>query len=207
VARLPGAPDAIPTKGELRHRVLARRDALEPAERARLSAAIVARLSALDAVRRARTVLAYAPFGSEPDTWPLLRAVLAEGRALLLPRVDRAARRLVLHRVTDLEADLAPGTWGILEPIPARCPVVLPPAADVVLVPGVAFDRSGGRLGYGGGYYDRLLAAWPPPRPPLVAPAFELQVVAQVPLLPGDHRVDRVVTESYVYPAPPTEGS
>lgn len=207
MARPQDAPDAPATKATLRRRILARRDALDPAARAERSAAIVARLASMAAFQRARSVLAYASFGSEPDTWPFLRAVLAEGRTLLLPRVDRGARRLVLHRVVDLTRDLAPGTWGIPEPLPGRCPALAVPAADVVLVPGVAFDRTGGRLGYGGGYYDRLLAAWPGPRPPLIAPAFELQLVDAVPLGPGDHRVDRVVTETRVYPEPPTEDS
>jgi 5-formyltetrahydrofolate cyclo-ligase len=205
VARPDEASDVALRKAELRRRVLAERDALDPALRARLSAAIVERVAACRPVRQARTVLAYAPFGSEADIWPLLRAALAEGRALLLPRVDRPARRLVVHRVTDLGTDLVPGTWGILEPVPARCPAVAAASADVVLVPGVAFDRRGGRLGYGGGYYDRLLAAWPRATPPLVAPAFELQVVEAVPSRPGDRRVDRVVTEAGVYPESPAE--
>jgi 5-formyltetrahydrofolate cyclo-ligase len=199
----PGDPAAA--KAALRRRILASRDALDPAQRVERSAAIVARVASMRAFRQARTVLAYAPFGSEADTWPLLRGLLAEGRTLLLPRVDRAGRRLVLHRVSDLDEDLAPGPWGIREPRPDRCPVVAVPAADLVLVPGVAFDRTGGRLGYGGGYYDRLLAAWPPPWPLLVAPAFELQLVDAVPRLPGDRRVDRVVTEARIYPQSPTE--
>ena len=66
-------------------------------------------------------------------------------------------------------------------------------------MPGVAFDPDGGRLGYGAGYYDRLLAAWASALPPLVAAAFELQVVPAVPVLAGDHRVDLVVTESQTY--------
>jgi 5-formyltetrahydrofolate cyclo-ligase len=145
-------------------------------------------------------VLGYASFGSEPETRPLLRELLAGGRVLVLPRVERAARRLALHQVRDLDTELQPGTWGILEPVPVRCRSVAPPEIDFVLVPGVVFDRDGGRIGHGGGYYDRLLAAWPEPLPPLVAAAFELQVVPVVPVLATDHHVDRVVTESRIYP-------
>ena len=130
-----------------------------------------------------------------------LHEVLAGGRTLVLPRVDRAARRLALHEVLDLDGDLQPGTWGIPEPAPDRCRPVEPVEIDFVLVPGLVFDPGGGRIGYGAGYYDRLLGAWPPPVPPLVAAAFELQVVPAVPVLPTDRRVDLVVTESRTYAA------
>jgi 5-formyltetrahydrofolate cyclo-ligase len=101
--------------------------------------------------------------------------------------------------VQDLENDLRAGTWGILEPDAARCPPATPAEIDFILVPGLVFDPDGGRVGYGAGYYDRLLGAWPVPVPPLVAAAFDLQVVPAVPVLPADHRVDVVVTESRIY--------
>src|SRR5262249_50098992 len=113
--------------------------------------------------------------------------------------IDRAARRLALHQVRDLERDLRAGTWGIREPDPTRCQTVAPVAIDFVLVPGLAFDPDGGRVGYGAGYYDRLLGEWPEPLPPLVAAAFDLQVVPVVPMAATDHRVDLVVTESRIY--------
>jgi 5,10-methenyltetrahydrofolate synthetase len=192
-------PATVTAKVTLRRAILARRDALGPLDRARLSRAALDRIEVLAAFRRARVVLAFASFGSELDTRPFLDEVLASGRALVLPRVDREGRRLVLYRVASLETDLRPGTWGIPEPDPAHCGLGEPADIDFILVPGVAFDPDGGRLGYGAGYYDRLLAAWASPLPPLVAAAFELQVVPAVPVLAGDHRVDRVVTESQTY--------
>ena len=98
-----------------------------------------------------------------------------------------------------LETELRPGPWRIPEPDPARCDLAAPADIDFILVPGVAFDPDGGRLGYGAGYYDRLLAAWPAPLPALVALAFEIQIVPAVPVLAGDHRVDLIVTESQTY--------
>jgi 5-formyltetrahydrofolate cyclo-ligase len=205
VGRLESVRDPVARKAALRREVLARRDALDPDARARLSALALARVAGLAAFRRARVVLGYASFGSELDTRALLDAVLAGGRMLVLPRVDRAARRLTLHEIRDLEGDLQPGTWAIPEPAPGRCRPVAPGEIDFVLVPGLVFDPLGGRIGYGAGYYDRLLAAWPTPTPPLIAAAFELQVVAAVPVLPTDRRVDLVVTESRIYPEPPLE--
>jgi len=192
-------------KAALRREILARRDALDPAVRARLSAAATARVVALGAFRRARVALAYASFGSELDTRGLLRHVLDGGRVLVLPRIQRAERRLALHEVRDLDADLRPGVWGIPEPAPDRCRPVAPHEIDFVLVPGLVFDPDGGRIGHGAGYYDRLLGAWPEPVPPLVAAAFELQVVPAVPMLPTDRRIDLVATELRTYPPLPPE--
>jgi 5-formyltetrahydrofolate cyclo-ligase len=192
-------PDAVAAKATLRRTILARRDAVDPLDRARLSRSALDRIEAMDVFRRARGVLGFASFGSEMETGAFLQGVLASGRTLVLPRIDRDARRLVLHRVGGLETDLRPGPWRIPEPDPARCRLAAPADIDFILVPGVAFDPDGGRLGYGAGYYDRLLAAWPSPLPPLVAAAFEIQIVPAVPVLTGDHRVDLVVTESAVY--------
>ena len=189
-------PHPAEAKAALRREILARRDAVDPAERARRSVAALARVTSLDVFRRARAVLGYASFRTELDTRPFLAEVLRSGRMLALPRVDRAARRLTLHQVRDLAADLQPGTWGIPEPVPDRCRPIVPGEIDFVLVPGVVFDPAGGRLGHGGGYYDRLLGPWPPPVPPLVAAAFDLQVVPAVPVLSTDRRVDLVVTET-----------
>jgi 5-formyltetrahydrofolate cyclo-ligase len=199
--RVTGAtPDAPATaKAALRRAVLARRDAAPAAARRAWSRAIAGRLAALPALSGAHLVLGYCSFGSEPETGAVLEAVLARGQALALPRVNRTARRLELRLVADPAGQLVPGTWGIREPDPARCPEVAPAAVDFVLVPGVAFDARGGRLGYGGGYYDRLLPALPG-RTARVAAAFELQMVPAVPMETGDRRVDLVVTERAAYP-------
>ena len=198
----PGEPPSAAggVKAELRRTVLARRDALDAGTRTALSATIFGKVLALDALGKAATVLAYCSFGSEPDTTGFLGAVLARGKRLVLPRVDRAARGLVLHRVRDPATQLRPGTWGIREPAPAACPPVEAREVEFILVPGVAFDAGGGRLGYGGGYYDRLIGSVPPGSP-LVAAAFEVQLVERVPMGSHDRRVDRIVTERAVYPA------
>lgn len=132
-------------------------------------------------------------FRSEWETRPLLEAALALGKVVGAPRVNPGKRMLETYAITDLERDLGPGFLGIDEPLPHCGPLALD-AIDWVLVPGVAFDTQGHRIGYGGGYYDRLL--------PLlrsdarrVAGAFELQVVEQVPAAMHDLQVDAVVTE------------
>ncbi len=185
-------------KAALRTPMHARRNALTPATRAHLSARITARVLELDSYRAAKTVLAYMSFGSEFDTRALIDHALCNGKHLLLPRVDRGSGKLILHRVHDLALDLQPGVWGILEPraqATTQAPVF---DADWVLVPGLVFTANGERLGYGAGYYDRLIASCTH-QPALVAAAFALQVVATVPCSPTDMRVDCVVTEDTIY--------
>ena len=184
-------------KRALRAGVLAAREALDPAARAAGSRAIASRLAALPAFDGAVTVLATLPFGSEWDVRLLAQAALDRGKRLVLPRVDAAARVLVLHRVADLDSDVVRGFRDIPEPSP-HLPTVRPADVDCVLVPGVAFDDDGRRLGYGGGYYDRLL---PQLRPgvPRIAGAFDVQIVDRVPTGDHDVAVDLVVTPTRTF--------
>ena len=184
-------------KAALRRAVLLRRDALPGGERALLSARIVTTILDLPTYQEADVVLAYASFGTELQTDELLRRVLADGKTLVLPRVERGG--LGLYEVRDLAGDLAPGTWGIREPEPDRCPPADAGGVGFALIPGVAFDRRARRLGYGGGYYDRLLAGGLPEGTPLVSGAFEVQILDEVPTDPHDAPVDVVVTEKEVY--------
>ncbi len=178
----------------LRTARLAARDALPAAARREASARIAAGIGALPSFVDAAVVLLTWPFRSEWDTRPLLASAYAAGKTVVLPRVDRATRMLRLHAVADPDRDVEAGFEGIQEPR-AGTPAVPPGAIDWVLVPGVAFDVAGARLGYGGGFYDRLL---PLLRPgiPRIAGAYEIQVADGVPVAPHDLRVDVVVTEA-----------
>jgi 5-formyltetrahydrofolate cyclo-ligase len=181
-------------KAALRRLILARRDRLSAEGRLAAGAAITRHLLDLSTFRAAKVVLAYLSFGSEYDTGGFVDTLLTQGKRLVLPRVDRANRCLQLFQVTDPKAHTAAGTWGIREPVPERSLPARREEASFVLVPGVAFTAFGDRLGYGGGFYDRLLADWPD-RPPLFAAAFTLQVVEVLPMGPSDVRLDAVVTE------------
>jgi 5-formyltetrahydrofolate cyclo-ligase len=185
------------SKTALRKEIIAARDVVAPATRGAWSAGITPQLVALAAWRNARCVLAYMNFGSEFSTAALIEDALAGGKTLCLPRVDRATRRLALHRIENIDRDLVSGVWGIREPR-ADCPPALAGDIDFVLLPGVAFTPRCERLGYGGGFYDRLIPQLSR-RPPLVAAAFSLQVCDRIPLDTFDQRVDRVITEDAVY--------
>ena len=134
------------------------------------------------------------PFGSEWDTRPLVALALARNKRVAVPRVNKATHDLEFSLLSDLERDVAPGYRGIPEPH-AHCAPLAREAIDWVLVPGVAFDCAGQRLGYGGGYYDRLLSGLSA-RVPRIAGAYELQLVDHVPHAAHDLGVDVIVTEA-----------
>jgi 5-formyltetrahydrofolate cyclo-ligase len=186
--------DSPKAKREIRARIIARREALSESLRREWSAAITSRLLALEGYRGARLVAAYASFRAEFDTSAFLAAALAAGKRLALPRVAANRERLEYCFVADPARDLAPGTWGIPEP-GAHCEQMADGAAvDFVLAPGLAFTRRGDRLGYGRGYFDRFIASLPG-RPLVVAGAYSMQVVGELPVEPHDRRVQVLVTE------------
>ncbi|MBX3715405.1 MAG: aminodeoxychorismate synthase component I [Burkholderiales bacterium] len=187
-----GAPH--PAKTAMRRELLAARDALFSGGSAGFSAAITARLRQLVEYRRARTVLATLSFGTEWDTRAFAEAVLADGKVLVLPRVVREPRSLALHAVANLGTDLQPGVWGIEEPDPARCPQVPLSQVDFALVPALSCSEGGVRLGYGAGYFDRLLAG-AGTRTFAVVALPEALVRAAVPSEAHDVPVDALLTE------------
>ncbi|MBI5891497.1 MAG: 5-formyltetrahydrofolate cyclo-ligase [Nitrosomonadales bacterium] len=182
-------------KQTLRQRIIATREKLPAPERLRLSRTIVESICELTTYRQAHTVLGYLNFGSELASEFWVQRAFADGKRVLLPRVNRASKHLDLYHVRDLHRDVAPGFMGIREPVAERCVKEdAPGTVDFILLPGVAFTREGARLGYGGGYYDRLLAHMPH-QPALVAGAYALQVVQQIPQEKTDRKVEWLVTE------------
>ena len=160
------------------------------------SRSIAGRVQSLSAWSETVSVALYASLPGEVDTRPLIEAALAAGRRVLLPRVIGTGR-LEFAQCVD-PAELVPGPFGVREPPGSRGP--MPLEHDMLdCVPGLGFDRAGGRLGRGAGYYDRALApgSWPDRRPVLLGLAFELQLVERVPMSPLDVRMDGVVTEEH----------
>jgi 5-formyltetrahydrofolate cyclo-ligase len=184
----------LPTKKrELRHMMIARILALDPARRRLEEADLAERLIALPGFAAAGTVLMYATaFPEEIATRPMLEEALRLGKRLVCPRVDRTARGLRLHQVEDLQDDLTRGTLGIPEPRPDR-PEVEASGIDWVLVPGLAFDERGFRLGRGAGCYDRLLPRLRPDAPRW-ALALDVQWVEDLPIEPHDQPLDGIAS-------------
>jgi len=188
-------------KQNIRQRILPQREQLPAAARAQFSAEIVRRMVQLPAYQAARTVLGYMNFGSEFKSEILIRQMLADDKTLLLPKVNRTTNELDVYCVADLQHDLAPGVYGIREPLPERCAKLdALDEVDFVLLPGLAFGRDGARLGYGGGFYDKLLMRFDAEcalahRPALVAGAYAMQLVEGIPQETTDHKVQWLVTE------------
>ncbi|MFO7960757.1 MAG: 5-formyltetrahydrofolate cyclo-ligase [Nitriliruptoraceae bacterium] len=173
----------------------AARRALSDAERRSASTRIAERLLGLPELDRARTVLLYAALREEVDLAELVAPLHERGVRTLFPRVR--GELLDLVAAADLRT-LQLGYRGVREPAGR---VVDPGVVDVALVPGLAFDPRGGRLGAGGGHYDRLLHRFPG-RTVRVGVAFACQLVPQIPLEPHDEPVHLVVTEHNVHRAP-----
>jgi len=155
--------------------------------------ALAAQLLAMTEVRRAATVAAYVSIGTEPGTSALLDALREQGKRVLLP---------VVRPDLDLDwgvhtGDLVPARMGLLEPAGEPVGVDAIAWADVVLLPGLAVDRTGMRLGRGGGCYDRALARVPVGTPTIVL-LYDGEIVDQVPAEPHDRRVTHVCTPSGV---------
>ncbi|MGE4297322.1 MAG: 5-formyltetrahydrofolate cyclo-ligase [Desulfovibrionaceae bacterium] len=199
------------SKTVIRKRLLATRLAMGPEQVAAKSRAAQARILALPAWAEARDVLLYVDFRNEVGTRDLLESAWRAGKRVLLPRCRReaGARGEMNLAVARSAADLCPGAYGIPEPDPGTCPALARCAPDVAVIPAVAYDRHGFRLGYGGGYYDRLLA---PPmdsgagggasgpgvdmrRTLRIGLAFAFQVCDALPVDPWDMPVHALCTE------------
>ncbi len=190
-------------KTQLRTEMRARRRALSDMARAVASMRIFEHLQTLDCWKTAKTVMVYLSVPPEVETDTAVMRLLMEsaggGRRCVVPWCKTDGELGLFHLISP-EKELAPGMMGIPEPVaewrnvPERA--VAPGELDLILLPGVAFDSHGGRLGQGGGYYDRLLAQTP--RAVTVGLAFSCQMVPEVPHLPHDRQVDFVVTENGV---------
>jgi 5-formyltetrahydrofolate cyclo-ligase len=193
-------PDASPTedprasKGDLRLAAMARRDAIAAAERFDAAQRIAERGLPQDVGTRLGpgiTVSGYSPLKSEISPLPLMRHCADAGAALALPVVVGRGKPLIM-RAWSFGAPLRAGVWGIREP-PAEAAEVFP---DILLVPLLAFDRTGHRIGYGAGYYDMTIDALRTRKPVVaIGIAFAAQEIAVVPATPRDARLDLVLTE------------
>ena len=184
-------------KAEIRKEIGQKRDSLSIDERDEKSKKIMDILFPLQEFKDAGVIHFFVNIRSEVFTGEMIKKALSLGKRVVVPFIDSANRRLLLSEIKDYDKDLMPGYWGILEPKRESFREVSIDDVYLMIMPGLAFDEKGGRVGYGGGYYDRLLSVRNR-KMPLVAVAFDLQIVGNVPIHEKDVRVDKIVTESRV---------
>ncbi len=180
-------------KATIRRVVLRQLKQQREEDRRRKSEAIRRKVFRLMAFRRAHTVCCYVALPYEVQTWRMIEEMLLNGKRVVVPVVRRGTKRLQLSEVQNPTADLAPGTFGVWEPTPLSLRPVPPREVDFALVPGVAFDRRGHRLGHGHGYFDRLLSRLPRAAV-TVGLGFRFQLLDRLPTAAHDRAVQKVLT-------------
>lgn len=185
---------SMETKKQIRTEILKRRSALSKDKVADKSRAICRKIVSCEQFVQAESILLYLDFNHEVETGLIWEKAQKMGKHVAAPRL--IGSQMVFARIQS-EKDLIPGKWGIPEP-KKNCPVIREhDSRTVVIMPGVAFDCSRNRIGYGGGYYDRYFARYDSVYK--IAAAYDLQIVEQVPAEPFDLKPDCIVTESHIY--------
>jgi len=173
------------------------RNSISGAQLEYLSSKISERLFKLAEIEDAQTVSMYLHIGSEVRTGEILAWCIARGKRVIVPVTNKQNRRLVFSELKSPEKELQVGNFGIPEPTPESLHPIPLEEAQVVLVPGIAWDLRGYRIGYGGGYYDRSINALHKEMP-TIGLAYELQIVREIPTSRYDRRANKLVTERRV---------
>lgn len=183
-------PQISQEKSALRTRLRAELKKLSADQRKKFSAEARELLKQQTIWLNARSILFYAPLTGELDVWPLISEARLTGKSVTLPQFDPAQGHYIAAEIQNAETDLMTGQFGIREPCASCRPIELK-RLDLALVPGVAFDLAGRRLGRGKGFYDQLLKLV---RGTTVGVAFDEQIVSEVPAGPNDVRVNCILT-------------
>jgi len=185
------------TKDEIRNKIAKTLAALSDSEIEEKITRIENRLFEFANFLEANIVLLYINSISEANTLKIIERCFNYNKIVILPAFDTTKYKMILMKIDNLNTDLAPGPRGILEPDSSRCNVVPIECIDIAIIPGVAFDGKGGRIGSGDGYYDRFI-----PKLSIttrkVALTFENQIIPQVQMESHDRYVDIIITEERI---------
>jgi len=181
------------TKKTLRKIMLKRLKLQKEVERLKKSDIIKRKIFALNEFKKAKNIFLYASFNGEVQTDKMIKEALKEGKLVSLPFLVRKKKRLIPRAIKRLKGSLEPGPYTILQPRKDCSWVVAKKDLGLVIVPGLAFDHQGFRLGRGGGYYDRFLAHLPK-KTHTIGVCFDFQLVSSVPRSPQDLPVQKVIS-------------
>ena len=184
-------------KQEIRDETTRKITSLKPGVLSAKTKAIEERLFEFANFLEARIALLYTPVTIEVSTAEIIQRSFMYNKIIVLPAFEEESRSMTLMKIDDPAKDLIDGPRGNLEPDPKRCKVVPIDCLDIAIIPGLAMDEKGGRIGSGKGYYDRLIPDLPITTRK-VGLVFEDQIVPAAPMEPHDKHVDIVITEARV---------
>jgi 5-formyltetrahydrofolate cyclo-ligase len=184
---------------KLRKNILIKRDQLSTTQQKDLSLLITDRVLSMPQFQSAATVFIYVDFRSEVVTRPFIDHMLKSGKKVVVPVTLTREKGLLAVTITDPDKELSPGYCSIPEPIVKirKKQMLSPDLIDIIFLPGSVFDEQGGRMGYGGGYYDRFVSE-KAPQAVRIGLAYEIQMVESAPLQPHDELLDFIVTEKRI---------
>ena len=185
-------------KKQLRKYIQNKRDNLALGLRNKKSKEIALKFLKTTDYLNSKNIFIFYPFRSEIDTTIIIKKALKESKNIILPRVEGTL--LNLYFINDVYTQLQEGSYRIMEPIPSSCTRAHVSDINLAIVPGIAFDRNLNRLGYGGGFYDKIIRNLPQ-NIKKIALSFDIQIVPNIPVLDHDIKIDIIITESKIYKA------
>ncbi|WP_408954816.1 5-formyltetrahydrofolate cyclo-ligase [Natroniella sp. ANB-PHB2] len=186
----------VEKKKKQRQRAMEYRQRLTNRELLKKSMEIKKKLFELEEFETAENIMFFVSFNNEVRTEFMIKEALKLGKSVIVPITDRKENKLLLSQLKDYDQELEESNYGILEPKEEYVRLIESNELDLVVSPGLAFDRELNRLGYGGGYYDQLLSQ--APEVDKVAVAFQIQIIEEVVIDEYDIPMDKVVTEQEV---------
>ena len=183
-------------KENIRKRIKKIRNLLKPLVLRYKSRIIMKKLFSLPGFRKAKKVMFYVSFNNEVNTYSMIKRALKIGKQVYVPITDFKNRKLSISRIRVFPDDLERSKYGILEPKKGKREIFKGNKIDIIIVPGVGFDCEGNRLGYGGGFYDRLLQRVKTVK---VGIAFDFQVLRSIPINKNDQKLDIIITEKKTF--------
>jgi len=183
-------------KKQLRGQIRLIRDTMSEEDRVLYSSIIMDKVVSQNEYREANVIMCFASFGSEINTFSLLKKIIEDNKILVLPKVifKEQEKYLELFKINNIDKQLTEGVYGIMEPDVSKCEKTEASFVQLFICPGLAFDLQGNRLGYGAGFYDRLFAATDLSRP-RIGISFDAQIVEALETDNFDIPMNKIITE------------